>query len=498
MITGQGSVSVQAPVVPVDYYPSTSVNPSKYAKKPKSKLFFVFVTLIVLVGGVFVTFVFFKNKSSSDDAELINLKVIFDETAPIPVKLDSGEYGYISPKDGSVLIEAQYVYAERFYGEYAIIAVNDRRGSKFGVIDRGGKVILESSSRDSSSIQYIVGQNIWKVDNAFYDGKMEKITADDDEAQYINYGYIMVKRFGEEYYSRILNRDGKEIFRCASVPCAMEIAPDFNNNKEFYVVVQYEDRSSVLVSLQNGREIMRLGAETSQYFSADGNNLFSVKRAGDGAVQRQFLLYGGEIRKEFDADVSIGVLAGHNVIIVSHNEDDGGELRYEYYDVDEDSMYKNMEDGWDGFKVYPFSDFTVVYCKDEGWYGLKGKSSMVLPCEYDRIIAPPKNVFKYYSLDKKQDLFILFGGDVRLFDAKKKATLKIFEDSNIIEDVRFFEDSSFYVVNNSKIYSFGKPDGGGVNITDQSVVEYFGNYFVVDGTTVYGLDLSILNGKSQP
>ena len=464
---------------------------SPYPTK-KSKKKWVILAAIILVLGAATTayFLFFKPDPLAGPP---NLRTIFDQSAPIPLKQSSGLYGYISPSSGNIIIEANFSYAERFYGDYAKVAMSNRRGETYSVINRKGKVVAEANSSDSGSVQYIIDQDIWQVGAVFYDGKMQRVTADGNESNYLGYGFIGVRASGKNGYSRILGRTGKEVFNCANIPCFVTIGSDFNGNGEFIAIVEDSSRSSILVDLQNGEEIMRLSPETSEYFVSEGNNLFSVKRAGDSRPLKTFLVYQGGIKKEFGPNSSPRLLEGQDIITISYGGNEES-LNYQYYDVKNDSTYETIQGFQRGFKEYPSSDFIVTYC-DNGYYGLEGKNGEILPCEYDNIINLPKNVFEYYSQVKKQDLFILFGGDVRLFNAKNKTTIRSFNNPSTIQDIQFFENSPFYIVGGNKIYSLGGKNGDGVDVSNYSDIRFFGNHFIIDNI-IYGLDLNILNGRS--
>ncbi len=109
--------------------------------KPKGKkTILIVLVLLILVGvaGFFIFKIFGSNKNFA------NLNSIFDPKKPIVVK-NNEKYGYIT-SDGKTMIEPQYNSADDFYGDYALVSVDNPNKDSYNktlyeIIDKKGSMI---------------------------------------------------------------------------------------------------------------------------------------------------------------------------------------------------------------------------------------------------------------------------------------------------------------------------------------------------------------------
>lgn len=121
----------------------------------------------------------------------MNTAIIFDETAPILINID-GNYGYVNPNDGSQIISARFLEANRFYGEYAVVKVGSEGSiSETLIINRSGETIF-SFDGDNTATYYDTENNFWMIDGDVYNIKMQKVTPNNTIGQYIGNGYLLI------------------------------------------------------------------------------------------------------------------------------------------------------------------------------------------------------------------------------------------------------------------------------------------------------------------
>jgi hypothetical protein len=435
------------------------------AKQPVNKLrwLIIFLILAALATAAIIILPRILNPNPADPAAS-NLKIIFDETSPIPMKLNDQNYGYISPKDGATVIEARYTSAERFYGEYAKVATGSPDNPKYQIINRKGEVKLQAAT----DAEYLAPYGLWRVDDAFYDAKLSRITADHETAYHAGQGFISALS-EDNTRQRILNSAGEEVYTCGQAPCSIVVSGNFNGNHEYHAAVQNNASESLLINLQDGSEILQL--EPTQYFSIVSEGIYAVNNR-EGATEKYLLVLNGKIRQEFPPTVNLNIYHGQNVLALSSYSADGA-LSTQFYDINSGETLNSPRPEWESVKLYPSQDYTISLC-DDGKYSLRRGAETIFNCEYPNIMTLPEPTFTYFSSEKRQDLFVVANETTaQLFDARNKKVVRELDE----DAVTFYENSPFYATPR-KIFNLNHPQSE-LTLTNPADPSCFNNYCLI-------------------
>lgn len=238
----------------------------------------IILAVAALVG--IIAAVLLSNNQADEPATIIgkiSSAIIFDETAPVPIEMDNN-YGYISSEDGSQVIDAKFLSAERFYGEYAVVKTGSVGNvSKTLIINRTGETVF-SFDGDNNATYYDTENNLWIVDGDAHNVEMQKLSPENTIGQYIGNDYLLVMEEshaidnewdaaadddggssqvddGEQSvtYSDgyIANLDGTKIYSCNGYCSAYTTVSDGVT----YAIVRIWGESSQIINLTNGEAI---------------------------------------------------------------------------------------------------------------------------------------------------------------------------------------------------------------------------------------------------
>jgi hypothetical protein len=425
--------------------------PVKKRLSRKQKLVIFIIILFVITATAITISRFLKTPIKPRNFHI--LEIIFDETAPIPVKSADGKYGYATPAD-KLLIQPQYTVAERFYGEYAKVAENDT----YKIINRKGEKKLDVKI----VAEYYVESGLWEVDGVFYDTNLTKITSDQETAVYLNHGYLLTS---SENTQKILDYTGKTIYACENSPCTVLVDGNPNSGNEFYAAVQNAVGESRLISLANGSEIIKL--EKNQYLSVVSAAIYAINSPEKG-VEKYLFLHEGKIAKQFPPNVQLRTYNGQDVLTVTTYAANGDQA-IAYYDIKTGETTNQPRD--ESLKLHQYS---LSMCEN-GKYSLKDTAGVVFECKYDNVLAFPERAFGYYSSEKNQDFFVVIDEEARLFEAQKARVVQNLGQG----EITFHEDSPYFLVD-SRVYSLNSPNK---NLPLKGDFYFFGNYFTNNDST---------------
>lgn len=178
-------------VSPVQSQSNTTINqtynnPGK-GKSRRKKIILAIVVLLILVGVI----AFFLIKGLFKNDEISNLNYIFDPDKPIIIEKE-GKYGYIT-SEGKTMIEPQFNDANDFYGDYAVVSVDNPdeyayNDNLYQIIDKKGNVKLEVNSYIEP--EYYSDYNIWVANGILYDSKLNPMLEEGITVNYISDGYL--------------------------------------------------------------------------------------------------------------------------------------------------------------------------------------------------------------------------------------------------------------------------------------------------------------------
>jgi len=460
------------------------------------KIILILLALIVVAGVFFVTKQLGNNKST------IDLNLIFDPNKPIIIK-DNGKYGYITSK-GKTMIEPKYNSATDFYGDYAVVTIDNQETSSYKktyqVIDKKGNVKVTTTGYYGP--EYYAEYGVWVVDGVLYDSKFKKISGEAVNVDYISNGYF-------EYMDAIKNESGimnykaKKIF---TMPAAADMSIDISENSydesELYASIKTYTTpvKQLIISLKNGNVVFTLDNADDYYLYKEDNGIFYYynKNVTDGYKNKKYIfIKNNKLVYETTETVSeVNVYDYKNQILeidYGYNYETLGKIQRKYYydiknkkmlseapakpstDVDLDSIMKLY-----GFKEYYSS----------GKYGLISNEKVIVPCEYDDIDYLDANLYNYMLSKGKKLVLLEKDKKTILYNLKNSKPITTFDSSYVYDydstflKVTLYENNSYsvtgYMIYNlltGKSMTFGKDDN----------IEIGSNYVTIkkDGKKTY-------------
>lgn len=421
-------------------------------KKNSIKVLFLGLALIILgTVGLF----FFKTPGRINLKE--NLNSIFDPNKPIVVR-SNGKYGYIT-SDRKTIIEPKYNSADDFYGDYAIVTVdnpdtNAYNKSIYQIIDKSGNVKLTSNRYLSP--MYFPEFDMWLVEGILYNSNLKKVLAEGITVDYIDYEYF-------EYSDSVKNEcgimtyKGKKIFTMPGISISADISDNYYSEDDLYATVTsyHEPRKDVVISLKTGDVLFTSQDPENYYITEDDNGLFYYYNhtVDNGYKNKKYLFFiDNKLAYQTTAKVDdVEVYDYQNQILVIDYGDEYEELGKTqstyYYDIKNQKMletrptFSNSTSDLEleltekeyGFKKYSSS----------GKYGLMSGEKVILPCEYDDIEYLNMDLFNYMKSKDKELILLEKEKELILYNLKTSKAITTFKSKYAYD----YEDSTFIKVN---------------------------------------------------
>lgn len=403
----------------------------------------IIVILVILAVGVFAYFKLIKK----EDASLSNITSAFDINTPILIT-ENNKYGYID-NNGKVLIKPQYLYAEKFYGNYAIVTAESTSekavsGRVYQVIDRKGNVMFTSSGYNEP--KYYADYNVWLINDLLYDGNLKRLVSEKIKMDYIDQGYFTYDDY-DKNESGIMKYDTTKVFTMKDTGIYASISVNDDNKDDLYAVVTtFDPDREFIVSLKTG-DILFESENTDDYYlteESDGIFKYYNRKTSDGFKNRKYL-YFKDNKLVYETTEVVEELKVYNYknqileIDYGSNYISLGKLqRFYYYDLktktfttdtpasvtNEDLLVKQEETY--GFRLYD----------NNGKFGLKSGDTIVLPCEYSQyeIEFVNKNLFKYMKTKGKELIILTKDNKEMLYDVKNSEAIYTTDSKNDIQD----------------------------------------------------------------
>ena len=420
---------------------------NKLNNKNNSKKIMLILLVLILIGiGIFIFFKFFRDSNST-----VDLNSIFDPNKPIVVKND-GKYGYIT-SEGKTMIEPQYKSANDFYGNYAIVSIDNPDTSAYNktlyqIIDKKGNVKLTSDSY--SGPKYYATYDIWVVDGVLYDSNLNRMLSEGINVEYIDYEYFEYTD-SVKNESGIMTYKGKKIFTMPGTFISADISENEYNQEDLYASVKtYSDpEKEVVISLKTGDILFTSEDAENYYISEEDNGIFYYYNhtLDDGYKNRKYLFFINNKLAYQTTEVvdDVEVYDYQNQILeidYGYNYETLGKTqRRYYYDVKNKKMLTEkpsssttnleldlIEQAY-GFKEY----------SNSGKYGLMSGNKVIVPCEYDDIEYLDINVFNYMKSKGKELVLLEKDKTLVLYNLKNSKTITTFNSSYIYD----YDDSTF-------------------------------------------------------
>ncbi|MCM1370740.1 MAG: WG repeat-containing protein [Clostridium sp.] len=374
------------------------------------------------------------------------LEQIYNINNPIVIE-KKGLYGYIDAK-GNILLEPTYLSATQFYGDFAVVGIEDKTnplGTKYQIINKKGKKILESQY--STNIKYIDDYRIWIVDNKLYNSKLKQLTKDDYIVYYEDYGYLTYINSKMNEVG-IINFDGKIIFKQKnSDESTIDIEISKTDLEEHYAKICIRGETDKIISLQTGKIIYENEEKNSEILVKD-DNIFII----NNNPKSNLYLKDEKVMYRLDKNINEMSLYSDDILKIDYG------YKYSSYGLTQRYYYHNFitgevlkEEPLEGNLKKVLNIYTEYNCLDK--IGLKENEKIILPCEYDKILYLPSDLYNYLNITKSLKLIITKkDGNIELKDIKSLKTLYIFENDSI----NTYNESTFIKVksdNNILIYN---------------------------------------------
>lgn len=382
----------------------------------------VIVLVIILLSSIF--FMIGRKTNNTQD-----LGLIFDENKLIPVKIDN-LYGYISPKNGKIVIKPTFQTAGAFYGNYASVSYKENDSTKYGIIDKTGKVKL--SSNYNSDIQNILEYGLVLVNNKLYNKNLKPITDDLTNVSYDNNGYSHYTKYnatGKIAEFGILNKDGKKVYTYkvknseTSFDCSIHDAHE--SLGEIYAVTNIDNKYGI-VNLASGKLVYNY---TDNYISAEGDNIFEISNSNNNS-KTVICIVKNKIVYEINDNVDVSYYDYSKKILEIYNSSAKSSEKYTYYDISKKStLSEKPQRPSDNSlaSLIGYSSFST-----NGKYGIMKKEKVILSCDYKSIDFLSPTTFNYIKNKKHQELvFARRDDEMQLINLKNKKILKTFNTTSI-------------------------------------------------------------------
>lgn len=443
--------------------------------KKKSKLPLILLALVVLAavgGGVAWMLLRGDKKIENEEGAIgaVNTTIVFDQTAPIPA-IFGNSYGYISPEDGSQIIGARFLEAERFYGEYAIAktGTNDIIDNTL-IINRAGEAIFTIDG-DAAATYYDIENNLWMVDGDAYNTNMQKLSPTDTKGQYIGNGYLLVTSEAESAtpVESQNNSDEPENDDDGGDSGSSSGSSDdvqgstlasgsiYNlNGKEIYNCETYCSASTLKVD-KTVYGIIRLWGQYSQVINLSTNEIIYKTTGGTLALQDDGLV----------------------------ERDNGNTV---FLKIENNQLVKVPQLEAAQATVSGAGEYVVDVCTDDNKYSIKSIDGRIVSnCDIENYYELPTNLYLAYSVKfKKSPILVVKNEELQLINMNDTQVMKTYRGQGAV----MFEDSPFLylqnLMNNESTVCNLLGDGDDICQSlgnDNPTVEGYGNYFTTSGSS---------------
>lgn len=471
-----------------------SVQPIANKKKFNKKILLLIIIGILVVGlGIFAVS-YFMNKPAKKGE--VDLSVIYDPDKPIAIK-KGDKYGYINTK-GEIIIEPQFISADDFVGDYAVVKTNKPADSIlysdeiYQVINKKGKVLI--SAEDYNKPLFIPEYEIWVINDKLYNSNLKPITGESLVISYISNGYFAYEDVVKGT-SGILNHKGKQVFSWDLSSISVDIDENSYSEDLYAVVSSYsENEVDAIVSLKTGKTLFTLENPEDEYLSSYGDGIFYYydQSVDDGYENRTWLYFhDGELAYTVSKADYINIYDYDKQILeISYGydyENIGKQSQYEYYDVknnkilteEPESSYDDEDEEDDLIeKAYGYKIYENNYKE-----GLIAGDRIVLPAEYEEIEFINVGLFNFMKKEYNKELIIIQRDDKSiLMDINTKTAVATI-DSIFVHDVEgssFLKASIYEDWTSNGYIIFNVISGKSMTVDEDAEYEINSNYVTIN------------------
>ena len=454
-------------------------------KKSKKPLFLIIGILALIAIG---TTLFFLLRPTSKSNRPINLSLIFDREAPIPVER-AGQFSYITPT-GRFLFSQNFSSTDRFFGDYARVSIIDGDTTKFQLIDRSANVKFESTR--SQDMSYFIDNDVWLINSALYDSKLSRLSTDNiSVSHHISAGFFLAIRDNDSTKRIIIDSFGRTIYSCAQLCLASPVSTLPQDPNSYLIISEPTTRNSFVVNLTTGKTIYSIKDSALSISSAD-NNVISLLNQ-DNIPSGFMIFFGNDIKFEVGENVSISLRDSVTQIFQidygSNHQDHGQDQRHFFYDLSSGKLLSSAPplDLTTPPLFFAATSFRITRCTDDNnLLSLTSSSSTLLDCNYNQISPLSTNLYRYITSTQNQELiFTTIGSSTSLRNIKSQDTLTELPGNR----VTVYANSPFALIQgaNNQLTLYNIFTDRSLAIPSSSTIEAGSNFAAVsnNGTKLY-------------
>ena len=405
-----------APVQPTTAPVAPTVAPGMpVPKKEMNKKILIPIIAVAAVALIVVALLVVpKILGGSGADELAKAKTVLDTDRPIPIKED-GKYGFISSK-GKIIIEPKYEDVGEFYGDYAVVAVENDDDDvwtdyKYQVINQKGKEQLDEAVYLEP--EYYPEYGIWVIDGKLYNNRLKQTSAEGEEIDYIGQGYLTYSNM-EKNKSGIMTASGKKVWSWDGWSIDADLSENDYSDEDLYAIVRsyLADEQEVILSLKKKKIVYELEDHDNNQISEEDNGIFSIFDTNTYDTHTRMYFYNGKLAYECkDSELEdINIYDYEQQIIqLYYGYDSNYDSVYEYYDakkgkeVDESTLEEKDEyEDEDLYELkYGFKPFESSYK-----YGLMSGDKILVQSKYKNVHFLEYNIFLYMKEVKNKELVL--------------------------------------------------------------------------------------------
>lgn len=437
---------------------NTTINSNNKTSKSKRIILIILVILVIICVGVFIYNRFNENKFGKN---FVDLNDTFDPDKPIKVK-NNDKYGYIT-SDGNVIVEAKYNEAYDFYGEHAVVRVDNPDTTSYineiyQIIDKKGNVILSSESYYKPI--YYSNYGIWVIDETLYDSNLNKVLADEFTVDYVDNGYLEFFN-SKTNESGIINYKGKVVFKWALSNIYVKVCSTNEDTDELFASVRSYDTYDVLavVSLKTGDILFKIENSDDYYMHEVGDGLFYYyNRSVDDWYSNKIWLYFYNNKLAYQSNEKVSEIEVYDfknqILRIDYGYDydnNGKSQQYYYYDVNNQKMLLEKPETSIDLESVDLIELNYGYkeFRDSGKYGIMSGKKIILPCEYDDIDYINVDLYNYLKTKGKEIVVLEKDRQTVIMNLKNQKGLKVLDLSSVYD----YDDSTFI---KAKVYGDNK------------------------------------------
>ena len=418
-------------------------NVGQNKKKFNPILIVIILLLVLIISGVFVVF-----KVVGSEKSVKNLNSVFDPNKPIVIK-NNGKYGYITTS-GEVMIEPQYNSASDFYGDYAIVSVDNPKANEYDlteIIDKKGNVKLVTDSYNPP-INY-PNNGLWLVNNVLYDSNLNKVFGEEISVEYVANGYFKYSDMSKKELG-IITYKGKKIFTVPETYFHVVASENKYTDDDLYAVIETTSPAQdMIISLKSGDILFTSENPEKYYIGKQENGVFYYYDESDsqnGYKNRRYLFFiNNKLAYQTTENVyDFKVYDYENQILeIDYGYDYyklGKSKRRYYYDVKNKKMLDDKpssSESSDGLTNLSFEGYTKFSVS--GKYGLMFEEKVIIPCEYDDINFFDKDLFNYMKTKGKELIMLEKDKKTVLYNKKENEAITVFDSKYVYS----YENSTF-------------------------------------------------------